>query len=144
MEIKYLGEELSVGNRFFYCNSVENNKVKELIALWKNKVIAMQDGESAYIAVEWDTFVDEVMCLPALKCFKAIKQGEKIKISSIEAVDPIYDVHDEDYWLWTFSDSESSQVARWWIRELCLAECSVEGFIDLLIYSGSRQATGTA
>ncbi|MEX0268847.1 hypothetical protein AB3R30_06885 [Leptolyngbyaceae cyanobacterium UHCC 1019] len=144
MEVKYLGEELSVGDRFFYCNSVGRNKVKELITLWKNKVIDLQNGESAYIAVEWDTFVDEIMGLPSLRCLKAIKQGEKVKIYSVEAVDPIYDVYDEDYWLWTFSDSESSQASCALTRELCLAEYSMENFIDLLIYSDSHQAISIA
>jgi hypothetical protein len=73
MEVKYLGEELSVGDRFFYCDSVNNDKVEKLLALWKTRVIEMQDGESAYIAVEWGIFVDPIMALPVLKCFKAIK-----------------------------------------------------------------------
>jgi hypothetical protein len=137
MDVKYLGEKLSIGDHFFYCNSVKKNKVNELVAQWKNKIVEMQNGKSAYIAVEWDTIADEVLCLSTLKCLKAIKQEGKIRLLSVEAVDPFYDAYDEDYWLWTFSDLEARQLSWIWIGEFCLAEYSVEKFTELSIYSGA-------
>lgn len=154
MEIKYHGEELTVGGRYFYCNSVDRHKIDEFLALWKNKVIEAQDGESAYIAVEWDDRgYNEIAHIPILKCFKAIKQGEKVSLYAVEAYDWDYDAWpessfygtwDKDCWLRTFSDLEASQMPLRWISESYLAQYNLQEFIDLAIYSGSHQSTNTA
>ena len=125
--------ELSIGNRFFYCTSVYPTQPTELIAMWKQRIVEMQEGESACIALRWSPTSGDI-CVSILEGLKAIKQEGRIIFYTIFADDPALD-GDED-WLCVFSDSDGSLFSSIW--ETCehIAEYSMQEFIDLPIHTG--------
>lgn len=129
--------ELSIGNRFFYCSSVHSTQLTELVAMWKQRIVEMQEGESACIVLCWSAMSGGDISVPILEGLKAIKQEGRIIFYTIFAVDPLLD-GDED-WLWVFSDSDGSLFSRIWGTGEHIAEYSMQELIDLPIYKGSSQ-----